>query len=385
MPTPQSADRHLQTPPTATSPHARLTPAQPSAPAPLAGPGSRWFHAPSNCGKGAVVSLQRLRSDYRFAIFVLFCVVAMLGIGPFAIYRFVQGAAVAGIVDTLLVLTLAAGLAHAWRGGDIARASLLIMGITIVGCVVIGRLIGLPGALWSFPIILASFLLVSRAHALVASTVLIASLLLEGSAFGATSERWMYFAAASVTCLFAYVFAHRTHEQRLQLEALASRDPLTGVANRRAMERELHIAVEGFRRHRLPVGIAVLDLDHFKRINDEAGHEAGDHVLVAFARVVQSRCRAGDRLFRYGGEEFVLLTPGTDVDALQRLMDELRGEVALQVRAAGRPVTVSIGGAVLRAGEDVDAWLARADAAMYEAKRLGRDRAVMAVREAQPA
>jgi diguanylate cyclase (GGDEF)-like protein len=332
-----------------------------------------------------VVSLQRLRSDYRFAIFVLFCVVAMLGIGPFAAYRFVQGAVAAGVVDTLLVLTLAVGLSHAWRGGDIARASLLIVGITIVGCVVIGRLLGLAGALWSFPIILASFLLVSRAHALIASIVLIASLLLEGSAFGAAAERWMYFAAASVTCLFAYVFAHQTHEQRLQLEALASRDPLTGVANRRAMERELRIAAEGFRRHRLPVGLAVLDLDHFKRINDEAGHEAGDQVLMAFARVVQSRCRAGDRLFRFGGEEFVLLTPGTDVDALQHLVDELRGEVALQVRAAGRPVTVSIGGAVLRAGEDVDAWLARADAAMYEAKRLGRDRAVMALREAQPA
>jgi diguanylate cyclase (GGDEF)-like protein len=144
------------------------------------------------------------------------------------------------------------------------------------------------------------------------------------------------------------------------------------------MERELLIAAEGFRRHRLPVGLAVLDLDHFKRINDEAGHEAGDHVLVAFARLVQSRCRAGDRLFRYGGEEFVLLAPGTDVDALQRLVDDLRHQVALQLRAGARPVTVSIGGAVLRSGEDVHAWLARADAAMYEAKRLGRDRAVVA-------
>jgi diguanylate cyclase (GGDEF)-like protein len=324
------------------------------------------------------VSFQRLRTDYPFAIFVLFCVVAMLGIGPFAVYRFAQGAAVAGMVDALIVACLGAALVHVWRGGDVGRASLLIVATTTAGCVVIGRLIGLPGALWSFAAILANFLLVPRAAALAASAIVIVILVLEGSAFQSTAERLMYFAAASVTCLFAYVFAHQTHEQQQKLETLASRDPLTGVSNRRAMERELLIAAEGYRRHRIPVGLAVMDLDHFKRINDEAGHEGGDHVLVAFAHLVKSRCRAGDRLFRYGGEEFVLLAPGADAPALRRLVDDLRREVGAQLHACGRPVTVSIGGAVLRPAEDTHAWLARADAAMYEAKRLGRDRAVVA-------
>jgi hypothetical protein len=157
------------------------------------------------------VSFQRLRTDYAFAIFVLFCVVAMLGIGPFAIYRFAQGATVAGVVDALIVFSLAAGLVHVWRGGDVARASLLIVAVTTVGCVVIGRLIGLPGALWSFPAILANFLLVRRSHALLASAAVILCLVLEGSAFGSAAERLMYLAAAAVTCLFAYVFAHQTH------------------------------------------------------------------------------------------------------------------------------------------------------------------------------
>ena len=324
------------------------------------------------------MSLQRLRTDFQFAIFVLFCVVAIAGVGPFAVYRFVHGELVAGTVDALIVFCLAAGLLHVWRGGDLARASLLIVVATTLGCAVIGRLIGLSGALWSFAAILANFLLVSRVRALVASMALIALLVIDGSAFGSTVERVMYFAASSVTCLFAYVFAHQTHMQRMQLETQASRDPLTGVANRRAMESELHIATEAFRRHRMPVGIAVMDLDHFKRINDDAGHEAGDHVLVEFARLVQSRCRAGDRLFRYGGEEFVLLLPGTGPDDLQRVVDELRREVAMQLRSGERPVTVSIGAAVLEPGEDTHAWLARADAAMYEAKRLGRNRVVVA-------
>lgn len=327
-----------------------------------------------------MVSFQRLRTDFQFAIFVLFCVVAILGVGPFAIYRFVHGEPLAGFVDTLIVVCLACGLAYVWRGGELRHASLLVVAATTVGCIAIGRLIGLPGALWSFAVVVANFLLVSRLQALVASALVIVLVVLEGSPFHGPVERVMYFAAASVTCLFAYVFAHQTHAQRRQLELLAVRDPLTGVANRRAMEDELRIAAESFRRHRLPVAVAVLDLDHFKCINDEAGHEAGDHVLVEFSRLVQARCRSGDRLFRYGGEEFVLLLPGTGEAALRGLVDELRAEVATQLRSGARVVTVSIGAAVLAPGEDTAGWLARADAAMYEAKRLGRNRAIVASR-----
>lgn len=325
-----------------------------------------------------MVSFQRLRTDFQFAIFVLFCVVAILGVGPFAVYRFVQGAMLPAVVDTLVVASLAAALVHVWRGGDVARASLLVVATTTAGCIVIGRLIGLSGALWSFPAIISNFLLVPRGLALGASALVIVGLAVEGSAFGSLHERLMYFAAASVACLLAYVFAHQTHVQQRQLETLASRDPLTGVANRRSMERELLIAAEAFRRHRVPVGLAVMDLDRFKRINDEAGHEAGDQVLVAFARLVEARCRSGDRLFRYGGEEFVLLLPGVDERALQGLLDGMRAEVAAQLHTAGRPVTVSIGAAVLAPGEDTQAWLARADAAMYEAKHQGRNRMLVA-------
>lgn len=324
------------------------------------------------------MSLTRLRTDFQFAIFALFCVVAILGIGPFAVYRFMHGQLLAGAVDVAILGALMLTLAYVWRGGSLERTSLFVVAITTLGCIVIGKLIGLPGALWSFPAVLANFLLVRRGYALATSLAIVLALVIDGSAFHSTVERLMYLAAVSVTCLFAYVFARRTEQQRVQLETLASRDPLTGIANRRAMERELHIAAEAFRRHRIPVGLAVLDLDHFKRVNDEHGHEAGDHVLVEFAKLVHSRCRAGDRFFRYGGEEFVLLLPGTDAAALHRLTSELREAVAEGLRAQGMPVTVSIGAAVLHAGEDNAHWLVRADAAMYEAKHQGRNRAVIA-------
>lgn len=323
------------------------------------------------------MSLHRLRTDFQFAVLILFCAVAILGVGPFAVYRLVHGELMAGLIDTVIVLALLLAIAHAWRGGRLERASMVVVATGLVGGIVVGYVVGLPGVLWSYTVVLANFLLVGRLRALVASAVLIVALMLEEGPFDSLLERLMYLGSAVVTCLLAYMFARRTQMQHETLERLASRDPLTGVGNRRAMENELHIAAEAFRRHRTPAGLAVLDLDHFKRVNDEHGHEAGDHVLVDFSRIVQARCRAGDRLFRYGGEEFVLLLPGTDVAAMRPLADELCAAVAARLRAGGEPVTVSIGAAVLRADEDVAQWLARADAAMYEAKHRGRNRAVV--------
>lgn len=324
------------------------------------------------------MSVQRLRTDFRFAVLVLFCTLGLLGVGPFMAYRFLGHQWLVGSLDALIVTALAGTLAYAWRGGDVERASLFIVAATTIGCLAVGRVVGLSGAFWSYPVIVSNFLLVRRGRGLIASGVLILALVADGNAFDSGLARLMYLASASVACLLAYTFARHADVQREQLETLASRDPLTGVANRRAMERELHIAAEGFRRHRLPVGLLVMDLDHFKRVNDEAGHEAGDGVLVAFARLVQSRCRAGDRLFRYGGEEFVLLLPGTDAAALHTIADGVRRAVAERVNLGGRALTVSIGGAVLHAGEDTTQWLARADAAMYAAKKAGRDRVVVA-------
>ena len=323
------------------------------------------------------MSKQRLRTDFQFAVLAYFCLVGLAGIVPFVAYRFAVGEPAAGAIDLAIVAALAGTLAFAWRGGDVEHASLFMGVAGAIGCIAVAHVAGEPGALWSYPTIVATFLLVRRSRALVVALLLIALVSVDEKPFPTELSRLMYAVSAAVTCVLAFVFAWYAARQREALEKLASRDPLTGAPNRRAMARELHIAAEAFRRHRVPVGLLVMDLDHFKRINDALGHEAGDSVLVDFTRLVQSRCRAGDRLFRYGGEEFVLLLPGTAVDSLRPLADELRRAVAEGLQAQGQAVTVSVGGAVLQPGEDNAHWLGRADAAMYAAKREGRDRVVV--------
>ena len=330
------------------------------------------------------MSLQRLRNELQFSVVVLFCAAGLLGVLPFAVYRLVQGDADAALLDGAIVIALGGVGLYAWRGGDLERASLFLVVVATIGLLLIARVLDLAGALWSYPVIASYFLLLRWSRALVAASTVMLLMMLEPHAFDSMAHRLMYLASAAVTSVIAYVFARRTQLQRDQLEALAARDPLTGVANRRAMDKELRIAVEAFHRHRVPAALLVMDLDHFKAINDALGHEAGDDALVEFARLVQSYCRVGDRLFRFGGEEFVLLLAGTGADDLQAFAESLCAAVSTRLRAGGRAVTVSIGGSVLRKGESNAEWLARADAAMYEAKRRGRDRVVVASDQIRP-
>lgn len=323
------------------------------------------------------MSLYRLRTDFQFAIITLFGVVGVLGILPFAIYRFSSGQPLAGAIDAALVLCVAMTVVYIWRGGDLERAGLVVVVTTTAGCVLIATLLGLAGVLWMYPVLLANFLVVSRGRALAASLAAIGFLVLHGQAFDTVHQRMIFLVTASVVSLFSWIFAHRAASQRAQLEALATCDPLTGANNRRAMEHDLLLAIEAHRRHRVPFGLLLLDLDHFKRINDNHGHEAGDEALVAFTGILQRAMRKLDRLYRIGGEEFVVLLRGAAERDLAAISETLRATVAVELRSRGEPVTVSIGAAALRPGEAPATWLGRADQAAYQAKLGGRNRVVV--------
>lgn len=323
------------------------------------------------------MSWQRVRTDFRFAILTLFGVVGALGVLPFAIYRLAHGEIPIGLVDAGIVLGIVVSLVHTWRGGDVENASRFILVIYNVGCLMIAGLIGLSGLLWMYPVLLANFMLVGRWTAIAVSAMAIAAVLLLPDVFANALQLALFLVTAVIACLFAFIFAFRADSQRMQLEALTRLDPLTGALNRRALDGELQIAIEASRRQHGAQGLAVLDLDHFKRVNDSFGHEEGDRVLVDFTTLVGGATRKGDRLFRFGGEEFVLLLPGADAAALQVLCEHARAHVAAQLQAGGEPITVSIGAAALQPGDDAASWLARADAAMYEAKKLGRNAVVV--------
>ncbi|HEX7832652.1 MAG TPA: diguanylate cyclase [Thermoanaerobaculia bacterium] len=163
------------------------------------------------------------------------------------------------------------------------------------------------------------------------------------------------------------------------LRMRAVRDPLTGLFNRRYMEETLlRELLRGERAH-LPVGIIIADVDHFKRFNDTYGHAGGDALLRQLARVMERVFRESDVVCRYGGEEFVIVSPDCSLDTLRSRAERLREEVKqMQVRMGGRTlgaVTLSAGIAVSPDyGTTVEALFASADRALYAAKSGGRDR-----------
>lgn len=172
-------------------------------------------------------------------------------------------------------------------------------------------------------------------------------------------------------------------EAMKELRRLATRDALTGLLNRRAFDTLLAEETDRARRLGHPLALVMLDLDHFKTINDTHGHPAGDAVLAAAARVLEAEVRTIDRAARVGGEEFAVLLMETDANealaVASRLVDAVRGRPVDVGGGRTLAVTVSAGVAALTTnGEGGAAFLGAADRALYTAKRAGRDRAVLA-------
>lgn len=147
-------------------------------------------------------------------------------------------------------------------------------------------------------------------------------------------------------------------------------DPLTGLSNRRALDDSLSTLLAMTTRYGNKFALIALDIDHFKRINDEQGHLFGDQILQRTARLLDDCARDTDIVVRYGGEEFVVLLPETDLQGAAAFAERLRIEVEQDL-----PVTVSCGAACVCEGDNAKSIFARADEAMYTAKRAGRNRA----------
>lgn len=183
--------------------------------------------------------------------------------------------------------------------------------------------------------------------------------------------------------VFMVGFSDLTEQKEIEhtLRDLASIDGLTGIFNRRhffeAASAALALADVRGRR----ACVAMLDVDHFKKVNDVHGHAVGDETLRMLARVCQHECRSSDVLARYGGEEFVVLLPETNLESANAVVERIRRALAnekIPVPSGAFAITISGGLAERRDGESLEALLARADQALYEAKRAGRDRVIAA-------
>ncbi|MHB8884970.1 MAG: GGDEF domain-containing protein [Methylovirgula sp.] len=188
------------------------------------------------------------------------------------------------------------------------------------------------------------------------------------------------FLAASFVLGFAFL-SRQTTKDVLRIGALehdALVDPLTGLFNRRHLFARLDEEIARAHRYGLALSILLFDIDHFKWINDDHGHQSGDSVLQEISAILRAQSRPSDIVARYGGEELMIIATNTYADAAFTLAERIRRAIKaakiLSTRGTGIPVTTSVGVTSLLPDDDASALIARADQALYEAKKEGRDR-----------
>lgn len=312
--------------------------------------------------------------------------------------RFLRQRHLASILALTAVALLPFSLYHWWAGherlllitagANAAIAALLFylwlthqLGLVSIGLQIAGGLgtlasawtQGMPGATWAYPLILVTYLLFQPGTAVVANILFLAGLYPVAIAAIDPNLATRFLITVTMVSIFSCVFALAVDRGYRRADRLAQTDPLTGTWNRRLLPDHLDDALRRLANDDEPSSLVVLDVDHFKAINDRHGHARGDEILVRLGELLQTTVRDEDQVFRYGGEEFVIVLPEHQITAAQTLAERVRRTVEAFGEQTGLGTTVSLGIAELQPGESGDAWLERADQALLYAKQQGRN------------
>ncbi|MEM7053775.1 MAG: GGDEF domain-containing protein, partial [Pseudomonadota bacterium] len=319
----------------------------------------------------------RYKQDFRFAMMLLFGSLLLFVIFGFVVFRFVINDFYGALVNLAIVTGLSLVLAYAVHTESTDRAGVVFIFVNMLACAATTAMFGHTGLFWAYLVLWVNFLMARRRVALAANLLLILGLFLQASLFNDRHEAVTFLVTSLLVTVFSLVFVDRLNRQQQQLEQLAMQDPLTQIGNRRIMQQHLENAMAEHRRHQTPATLVLIDLDHFKQINDEQGHEAGDEILIRFADLMRQSIRQGDGFYRYGGEEFVLLLPGHDQHSGLHVAELMHQRVSGKIEREAWTLRFSAGVASLLSGESWGDWLVRSDQALYLAKHGGRDRVVL--------
>ena len=313
---------------------------------------------------------QRMRSDLQLAIITLYSLCVLVFIGPFAVFRLMHGDILIGVADSFLLMCFLALAALAWNPRWTRLLANVLAAVAALGVATVIMLLDLS-PMWVLSTLVGNFLMAERRIALAANSLMVIVIAVQSDLFQNTAEHATFMSVVSMTSLFSLIFASRVRTQRAQLHELAARDGLTGAYNRRSLDTDLTQIVDTGSQQ--THSLAMIDVDNFKQLNDKLGHESGDRVLKLLSLAARESTRGGDRFYRYGGEEFVVLLPETPLAGAEVAMKNLSQEFNQVQSADAQPVTFSAGLAEYTPGESRDAWLSRADSALRQAKRAGKD------------
>ena len=297
---------------------------------------------------------------------------------PFALYDLWQGGYVLGAANISVVLTLAIDAFAIFRRKEppIPFPVLLIPMIAAIGLSLATQ--GIYGAMWTYPAVLFFYFVLPRQLANIGGGALLVAASIFVYHFFDQSVAIRFVMSLGLTIAVINIVINVITRLQQDLLDIAITDPLTGAYNRRHMTETLNAAIDGDGFETPAGSVLLIDIDHFKKINDQHGHAAGDTVLKNMVRLIKDGARPIDRLFRMGGEEFLLFLPGTKAEGAMVEAERLRKSVADAHLLENAAVTVSVGLSAYQPNQSQDVWIKRGDDALYRAKQSGRNRVVCA-------
>lgn len=301
-------------------------------------------------------------------------ILAALIVTPFVYFRYIEGDILISLINGATVVVLLCFYYYVLKTKNIELAKAGFTVFLTFSIVIVIMLRGLPHIYWMYPALIAFHYILPPKMAGFISLLAITSIAMT---FYPTTELVDFLAitlSLLLTALLAFFMFNGYREKNEQLTRLSRVDPLTLTGNRRALDKKLAMMLADQRRSFTNISLLLLDLDHFKKINDYFGHAVGDEILIEVVNEISKNLRSLDSIFRYGGEEFVIVPLMLDLPEAQIVAEKIRNLIAEHTFNNEIKLTISIGVAKYRSNESAQSWLARADAALYRAKHNGRNR-----------
>lgn len=303
--------------------------------------------------------------------------ISILIITPFCVNNFIQGRYLSGLLTLVVIVLCTINALLCYRGRY--HIGLNLFGIApaiTIAIVFTTHELGAVATYWAYLGVLAIYFILPQKQAWIINIIFIAIVFPVAWNVLEPPFAMRFLAVLLGTSFFAFLSMREIFKQHYMLKEQASTDTLTGLYNRSLLQSSLEHAIHQSVRTNTAMTLIMFDLDHFKNINDELGHDVGDSVLKSVGEFFKKSFRGGDMIFRIGGEEFLALLHNADESKGKDIAEKLRGEIERLSLIPERTVTVSIGVSGLQPDMDWREWMKLSDDNLYRAKSSGRNQVV---------
>lgn len=307
-------------------------------------------------------------------VLLWFSALTCISITPFAIIRFYQHDITIALIDAGIAFAMLSLFVYLYRSKNIKIAKGYFAIFIIIAVLTSIAIKGESQVLWIFPSIISIYYLMPLKTARNITILLVAISL----SILYSQTNLIYFVSIAITTILtsalAYVIFMSYNSQHERFKSLASIDPLTSSGNRRALDLKLAKVISSQQREPYDMCLILFDLDHFKDINDDHGHAVGDQILITLCDLIKKNTRVLDSLYRYGGDEFIIMPLNMNLEAAIILAEKIRKVIESHEFHLNIPVTVSIGVAEFKVDDTPESWIGRADKLLYKVKDAGRNK-----------